>query len=97
MSSGLGYAYVDWTGPVPAPPRRVNGGLYTGEVAKGPWGNYPVVPDPNQLSQNLLSAMPPPNAEKQPTTFNRLGNNYVEYPNYVILDPSQPLIQCLNK
>ena len=50
----LSYSYIDWKYPLAPPPFKVNGGLYTGEAAKGPWGNYPVLPEPNELAKNLL-------------------------------------------
>ena len=39
----------------PIPERKVNGGLYTGIPANGPWANVPVVPEPNALYENLKS------------------------------------------
>jgi hypothetical protein len=74
------YSFIDYTSPVSCPPRKPNGGLYSGELAHGPWGNYPVVPEPDILSQNLISADPPPGAIKQPTSFERPGNNHVVLP-----------------
>ncbi len=62
------------------PPRKVNGGLYTGEPARGSWGNHPVEPDPNPLYENLKSANPPPGYTTQTVSLVRPGNNYVEYP-----------------
>ena len=94
MPQDSGYSYIDYKFPLPPPPRKVNGGLYTGAAAAGPWGNYPVVPEPNDLSQNLLSANPPPNAEKIPTTYYREGNNFVTFTDYVIFDDKHKLIQC---
>jgi hypothetical protein len=72
----------------------VNGGLYTGEAAKGPWGNYPVLPEPNELAKNLLTANPPPNAEKIPTTYHREGNNNVTFPNHVLYNNNYPQLIC---
>jgi hypothetical protein len=68
------YAFIDTSVPAPIPPRQVNGGLYTGEPAHGPWGNVPVEPSQYGMSKNLLSANPPPNAEKM-MVAPRLGNN----------------------
>ena len=90
----LGYSYIDWVYPNKVPPPKVNGGLYTGEPANGPWGNYPVIPEPNELSKNLLSANPPPNAEKIPMSYNREGNNYVTYDDYQLLNNNHPLMLC---
>jgi len=90
----LSYSYIDWQYPLPPPPRKVNGGLYTGTPARGLWGNFPVVPEPNELEQNLLSANPPPNAEKLPITYNREGNNHVTYPHYGPLGDIYGNIYC---
>ena len=90
----LSYSYIDWVYPLAPPPLKVNGGLYTGEPAKGPWGNYPVTPEPNELAKNLLSANPPPNAEKIPMSYNREGNNYVTFPNHVEYNQQYPLLIC---
>jgi hypothetical protein len=90
----LGYSYIDWKSPVAPPPLKVNGGLYTGEAATGSWKNYPVLPEPDELSQNLLSANPPPNAEKIPTTYNREGNNTYISPSHKIFDENHPNLLC---
>jgi hypothetical protein len=74
------YTYIDYTSPVKCPPRLPNGGLYTGETAKGPWGNFPVIPEQHIMLQNLLSANPPPGAEKIPITTERPGNNHIQLP-----------------
>jgi hypothetical protein len=90
----LSYSYIDYSKnpfPMQPPPRKVNGGLYTGIPANGPWGNIPVVPEPNDLAQNLLSANPPKNAEKIPIAFNREGNSFVTFPNYEIYNASHPM------
>ena len=64
------------------PSQRVNGGLYTGVAAKGPWGSVPVVPDEAYLTnKNLLSANPPINATTQYTNNFRPGNNVSKLPN----------------
>lgn len=90
----LPYSYIDWKYPLAPPPFKVNGGLYTGEAAKGPWGNYPVLPEPNELSKNLLTANPPPNAEKIPITYNRAGNNFVTFPNHTLYNNDYPQLIC---
>jgi hypothetical protein len=90
----LSYSYIDWKYPLAPPPFKVNGGLYTGEAAKGPWGNYPVLPEPNELAKNLLTANPPPNAEKIPTTYHREGNNNVTFPNHVLYNNNYPQLIC---
>jgi|UniRef100_A0A6C0KWT5 hypothetical protein len=92
----LTYSFIDYKSPVPCPERKVNGGLYTGEKAYGPWGNYPVVPETHILAQNLLSADPPPLAIKQPASFERPGNNHVILPYHI--QPDKNLnIRCIGK
>lgn len=76
----LPYAYLDYKSPVPIIPRKVNGGLYTGEPAKGPWGNTSVIPDAQYYTENLRSANPPPNFEYQAVSTLRPGNNPVTLP-----------------
>jgi hypothetical protein len=74
----VGYSYIDPKAPSGIPPARVNGGLYTGElfVPNAPWANVPVAPDiVLQMSQNLASADPPPNAVFHVPGYLRLGNN----------------------
>lgn len=71
----LPYAYLRNEAP-PAPQNRANGGLYTGSVASGDWGNVPVIPEAHILvTQNLKSAGPPPGAITQPAGYLRPGNN----------------------
>ena len=54
----------------------LNGGLYTGEPFKGPWGNVPVIPDAvSMIHYTLRSANPPPNAILQYGNSIRPGNN----------------------
>jgi len=66
-----------WSGPDDsAPEPLLNGGLYTGESFKGPWGNYPVAPTTNGFMANLASANPPPGALDQFPGYVRLGNNF---------------------
>jgi hypothetical protein len=90
------YAFLDFPTPTPVPDRLVNGGLYTGEPAKGPWGNVPVPPEPHLLAENLLSAKPPPNAHKMAMTNERPGNNHVELPYYMQYDAKKyPELKCL--
>jgi len=92
----MAYSFLDYKPNVPCPPRAVNGGLYTGKPAQGNWGNYPVIPEPHILAENLLSANPPPIAAKQPVSFNRPGNNYVKYPYHI--HPNKELnIKCIAK
>ena len=80
----LGYSYLEYSSPVPLPPRLSNGGLYVGENAKGNWGNVPVPPESHILTtQNLLSANPPPGAIRIPISLERPGNNHVIHPFHV--------------
>ena len=66
------------------PPERANGGLYTGETAKGNWGAFYVQPEAHVYhTQNLLSAAPPPGAVQQPAAFIRPGNSATMYPYHV--------------
>lgn len=77
----LSYAYIDTSSKASVPDRLANGGLYTGEVAKGDWGNYPVIPESHILTtKNLLSANPPSGAIQQSVSTLRPGNNFVEHP-----------------
>ena len=55
---------------------ELNGGLYTGEPFKGPWGNVPIVPDTvHMITTNLKSANPPTDALFQYGNSIRPGNN----------------------
>lgn len=75
----LGYSYIE--GKASIPERLPNGGLYTGETAKGNWGNFSVVPESHIMTtKNLLSANPPPGAVKIPVSLERPGNNAVQHP-----------------
>lgn len=76
------YSYIDEEHlNLPLPQKRPNGGLYTGEEAKGNWGATYVKPEAHiYLTENLLSANPPPGAVKQPIVFNRPGNSYTVHP-----------------
>ena len=92
------YSFIEESTPTPVPERLVNGGLYTGEPARGPWGNVPVAPEPHILAENLLSATPPPppNAQKMAMSNPRPGNNHVELPYYTDYNPStNPMLKCL--
>lgn len=65
----------------PVPPRKVNGGLYTGEAfpADAPWRNFPVIPDASyMINVNLRSANPPLQALFQYPGGTRPGNNYLD-------------------
>ena len=38
--------------PGTIPPRKLNGGLYTGERFAGDWGNVPIVPDSGMIANS---------------------------------------------
>ena len=64
-----------------APPHDLNGGIYSGEQAKGPWGHIPVIPTTtNYIYNNLKSAEPPPGALTSYPGTDRMGNNYQAMP-----------------
>lgn len=73
--------------PADIPPRRLNGGLYTGEPfwEGAPWRNFPVIPSVDFMMQHTLqSANPPPGASVQyPASNHRPGNNSVARPGLV--------------
>jgi len=94
----LSYSYIseaDIKNGSSIPPRQVNGGRDTGSQATGPWGNVSVFPEPVALSKNLATAYPPPNAEKQPVTFVRPGNNYVEFPYHKNYKDGESTLRCI--
>lgn len=76
----LPYSYIDWSGPIPVPPRAVNGGLYTGTpfAPNATWGNVPVEPEAHVMNQNL-PANAPASARKMIPSATRPGNNHVTY------------------
>lgn len=96
------YSALTYSSPVPLPERLVNGGLYTGEPAIGPWGNIPVIPDPSMLNNNLRSADPKtrhPDSHKMAMTNERPGNNHVSLePYYTQYSPtSNPDLKCIKQ
>jgi len=69
------------------PPRKINGGLYTGEPAVGAWGNVPIVPQSEILIDSfynlqLSQTAPPEQMKYQAISTIRPGNNHVEFPNH---------------
>jgi len=88
---------LTYTSPVAAPPRAVNGGLYTGEpFAPGaPWANVPIVPDAHIMVQNLQSANPPPGALALIPGSDRPGNNKTEFPAHDVFRPDKYKIRCI--
>lgn len=97
----LPYAYIDWTGPVPVPPRAVNGGLYTGKpfAAGAPWGNVPVEPEPGAYALHLkATGAPPPTGETMMPFGVRPGNNAPAQIFHEPLDPMRyPGLMCRKK
>jgi hypothetical protein len=96
----IAYSYIDWKGPIAPPPRKVNGGLYTGEpfAKEAKWGNVPVIPEAHVYAQNLESANPPPYGAAQIPSYTRPGNNYVEQPYHEYLDKNKyENLLCLKK
>lgn len=77
----LPYSYIE-PGPVPVPPKRANGGWFTGEpFAPGAaWGSVAVTPDVPGMAANLASANPPPMGAAMATAigYTRPGNNTVD-------------------
>jgi hypothetical protein len=78
------YSDLDFSAPSGIPPRKVNGGLYTGEQAKGPWGCYSVIPEAYiYTTENLKSANPPPGAmDTIPGGDTRVGNSVQLFPSH---------------
>merc|ERR1711934_278998 len=83
-------------------PPSFNAGLYAnGPQFNGPWGNIPVTPTTQGMTNNLKSALPPPGAETQMPGTGRLGNNYQAmegvnwYGNTGKLNPGPYQIQCV--
>ena len=60
-----------------------NGGLYTGELFAGPWGNVPVVPDTVHMTTHTLKSASPPGA-----ALSQFGNNQRPGNNGMRLDHS---------
>lgn len=56
--------------PGAIPPRKLNGGLYTGEPFKGDWGNIPIVPDAGHIANERRFY-----AYHHPVSHVRHGNN----------------------
>ena len=74
------------------PKSAPNGGLFGGEQAVGPYASIHVVPTTtNMINRNLLSANPPPGAEKQYPGTNRSNNNYVPMPGVYWYNDTHPV------
>jgi len=83
MPAPLDFAEIDWKGPVPVPPRALNGGLYTGEpfAAGAPWGNVPRIPeahafmaDASPFARTHIPGYTRPGNNEQPMPLHRLAN-----------------------
>lgn len=84
----LNYSYIENPTTTSPPPRAVNGGLYTGQPAMGPWGNTPIVPETHIMIDahyKLAGNTPPPQDMKyQAISTNRPGNNLVKFPHHIM-------------
>lgn len=81
--AALEYSYIEPNEPSGLIPRSVNGGLYTGAPATGPWGNVPIEPETNiyiDIHYTKGFIAPPPNMKYQAISTVRPGNNKVVYP-----------------
>lgn len=91
----LPYSYIEGS-RMGVLPRAPNGGLYTGEAARGPWGNVPVSPEVHTLALNLASANPPPGGAAQGPFGVRPGNNEPQLVFYEPLNASTyPGLYCM--
>ena len=81
------YGEIDKTQPFGIPPRKPNGGLYTGESApaNSGYGVVSVVPEAYiYITENLKSANPPPRAmDTIAGGYTRAGNNTAVFPYHV--------------
>jgi hypothetical protein len=81
----MNYGEYDSSKPIDIPPRRPNGGLYTGSepVAGAGWGNVSIVPDASNYINNKNIQFSEPlykSTDTIPGGFNRIGNSSVIYP-----------------
>jgi len=71
------------------PPSPVNGGLFSGPQAIGPYASIPVPPSGTYyIHENLKSANPPPGATTHYIGYNRSTNNYLPMPGIFWLNDS---------
>lgn len=98
MFSKLYYSDIEGPqSPVPPPPQRPNGGLYTGKAfpSDAPWRNFPVTPDATYMvSENLKTANPPKAGLDAIPGYTRPGNNVTTFPNHEMLDANNYMIMC---
>jgi hypothetical protein len=92
---GLYASPIDWSGPVPAPARLPNGGLYTGEVAGGAWGNVPIVPDAS-AHVAFIGRVQPPGAIGQQLPWARPGSHVEPFMRGDVDDKKYPGMMCLD-
>lgn len=93
----LAFAELDWTGPVPVPERLPNGGLFTGELAKGEWGAVSLEPTVGAYV-NFAARVQPPGAVGQQVPDPRPGSHVEmlyrqpvgpQYPGHLCFNPRQ--------
>jgi hypothetical protein len=84
------YSEIDPNEPYGIPPRKVNGGLYTGIEASGPWRCMHVIPEAYiYTTQNLKSANPPPRGtDLIAGGDNRVGNSVQLFPHHTRFKPT---------
>lgn len=94
----LSYGELDPSELSSIPQQKINGGLYTGEEAKGDWRCFPVVPEAYiYTTENLKSANPPPRGmDLIAGGDNRVGNSVQLFPNHAQYKPTLHL-QCVVK
>lgn len=81
--------------PQDVPPPKLNGGLYTGEPFKGPWGNVHVTPDVDYMTHvNLKTANPPIEALMHYPGGPRPGNNSQKMPGVALKPIATAGIAC---
>lgn len=91
----LTYSFIDPKEPIGVPPRKVNGGLYTGKPfeANAAWGNVAIVPEAHLYAEKLKEVAPPQAANHIPG-YTRKGNNTQVFPNHTKIN-SDYRVQCL--
>jgi hypothetical protein len=96
LDQSMLYSFIDWTGPVPAPPRLPNGGLYTGEAfaAGAAWGNVPVAPDAS-AHVRFIGQIQPPGAVGQQLPHSRPGSHVEPVARADVDAAKYPGMQCL--
>lgn len=87
---GLAYSELDVSESSSIPPRKINGGLYTGQEATGAWRCFPVVPEAYiYTTENLKSANPPPRGmDLIAGGDTRIGNSVQLFPHHTKFKPT---------